>query len=223
MSGAEWGITADEARAIVAEAAGEVLVRGGHGRGRLVHPGRLLAVTNTRAQIHTRGGSGAWFSLEAIKPAAGKSRSVVDSMRAKREPKNRTIPDNVLAGIHRAIAAQEATENTESTETTETPMPPDYAPRPQPSAKSFPVMAPAATAAKPAETLPSGSLLAAASRIESAIKAVDAKRADVEEADRNLADAKELVRIAVKALEEAEASAKKLATEFNELVAKATR
>ena len=222
MSGAEWGITADEAREIVAKAAGEVLVRGGEGRGRLVHPGRLLAITNSRAQIHTRGGNGAWYPLDAIKPAAGKSRSVVDAMRAKREPRNRTIPDDVLAGINKAVNDPEATESTESTEITETPsMPPDFAPRPP--EKGFPIMAAGIATTKPAESVAPGALTIAASRIESAIREVDAKRADVNEADRNLADAKELCRIAVAALETSETALKKIANEFSDMVARASR
>ena len=202
MSGAEWGITADEGRAIIAQAAGDVLVRDTNTAKRSVHPARLLEVTNSRGRIHVRGTSGEWFALNLFKPAAGKARDIVAAMRAKKSQHPPIVPQRDRV--------------TESTEITETTMPPEHAPRPQ--------LKPVTVAATPIvpKAFEPGSFTLAASRIESAIREVDARRADLAAADRDLDAAKDLVRTAADALAAAEDAAKKLATDFNALVARAT-
>lgn len=197
MSGAEWGISAFEALAIMERADGEVLVRDSNTCRRPVHPGRLIEVTRSRGKIHGKGGAGVWYSLDAMKPAAGKSRDLVVAMREKKK--------EIKSG------AGESTEGKEKT------MPPEIAPRPKQETHVQVAAVPIAT-----KVFEPGSFTLAASRIEGAIREVDARRADLASADRDLEAAKELVRTAFEALQDAENVAKKLANEFNALVAKAT-
>lgn len=127
MSGAEWGITADEARAIMAEADGAVLVRGGWGRGPLVHPGRLIEITSRSAQIHAKGKGGVWYDLDSVKPAAGKSRNLVDALRAKRA----RAKEQAIEQIDRIMNQQETPMPQEN------PMPPITPPVPFPRQSPF--------------------------------------------------------------------------------------
>ncbi len=91
-------------------------------------------------------------------------------------------------------------------------MPPEHAPRPIPKATPTPV-----------QPMQSGSLTIAASRIETACKDIEAKRADVVRAEADLRAAEELVSGARNALAAAEKNAQGLAEEFNLMVAQITR
>lgn len=204
MSGAEWGITADEGHAIIAQARGEVLVRDANTGGRAVHEAKLLAVTNSRGMIRRRGGQGVWYDLGVIKPCAGEARDVVTAMRGT--PKKAPTLQTTLETIGTMMNPPEATETKKHT--TETTMPPDFAPRPAPKATN---------------TLQPGSLTIAASHIETACKEVEAKRADVVRAEADLKAARDLLDGATEALAKAEQNALKLAQDFNAMVSKLTK
>lgn len=189
MGNAEWGITADEGRAIIASAGGEVMVRDTNRHHRAVRSGKLLEVTNRTGKVHGGGKGGEWYSLDQFKPSGPKAREVVAAIRAKREVKP---------------AAKETKPEKETTT-----MPPDFAPRPQ--AKTVPVPV------GPSAPVP-GAITIAASKIETALRTAEEKRKDVRAAQVEYDAAKAMLDDAVAAVETAEAEARRLAVELNKLI-----
>lgn len=191
MGNAEWGITADEGRAIIASAGGEVMVRDTNSHHRAVRSGKLLEVTNRTGKVHGGGKGGEWYSLDQFKPSGPKAREVVAAIRAKRDAKP---------------AAKETKPEKETTT-----MPPDFAPRPQ--AKTVPVP----VAVGPSAPVP-GAITIAASKIETALRTAEEKRKDVRAAQVEYDAAKAMLDDAVAAVETAEAEARRLAVELNKLI-----
>lgn len=109
-------------------------------------------------------------------------------------------------------AAVEVFQASKPKPTKEPVMPPEHAPRPIPKATPTPVQA-----------MQSGSLTIAASRIETACKEIESRRADVIRAEADLRAAEDLVSGARNALATAEKTAQGLAEEFNRMVAQITR
>lgn len=192
MGNAEWGLSADEGRAIIADAGGEVMVRDTNSHHRAVRSGKLLEVTNRTGKVHGGGKGGEWYSLDQFKPSGPKAREVVAAMRAKRE-------------------AKPAAKETKPEKETMT-MPPDFAPRPQ--AKTVPVPVPAQAPSAPVP----GAITIAASKIETALRTAEEKRKDVRAAQVEYDAAKSMLDDAVAAVETAEAEARRLAVELNKLI-----
>lgn len=206
MKGSEWGMTADEVRAVIADAGGLVLGRFDHGSGRNINQVRLVGSTNKQAMYKVAGETRAIF-LDDIKPAAGKARKLVEDMRAKRDNQTTKQPAIVSPpkAIHQPVTDPQPQEAT---------VPPDFAPRPQPKATSVPATSTA--------TLSPGTITMAASKIETALREVESRKTDVAAAERDMRAAEDLLSSARSALAKAEGDARKLAADFNALVSGVT-
>jgi hypothetical protein len=208
MKCSEWGMTADEVRAVIADAGGIVLAKFHKGSGRNLNQVKLVGTTNRNALFKVAG-EVRTISLDDVKPSAGKSRSIVEAMRAKRD--NPTPKPPAIVSPPKAIPQPVPVPVPQPQEAI---MPPDFAPRPQTKATSVPVPSTA--------TLSPGTITMAASKIETALREVESRKSDVAAAERDMRAAEDLLSSARSALAKAEGDARKLAADFNALVSGVT-